>query len=103
MSKFQIVQTLQSLKFEALSFIKEVPPTYQWKRSSTLNTKQRRDKLESHLIPKAVTGKTLGWLRCLITLYVSFQIKLSLSNSNILIRKLTRKTSSNIKVDAVKL
>lgn len=98
MSKFQIVQTLQSLKFEALSFIKEVPPTYQWKRSSTLNTKQRRDKLESHLIPK-----TLGWLRCLITLYVSFQIKLSLSNSNILIRKLTRKTSSNIKVDAVKL
>lgn len=54
MSKFQIVQTLQSLRFEALSFIKEVPPTYQWKRSSTLNTKERRNKLESHLISKAV-------------------------------------------------
>lgn len=61
MSKFQIVQTLQSLKFEALSFIKEVPPTYQWKRSSTLNTKERRDKLESQLMPKAVvTGNAKG-------------------------------------------
>lgn len=112
MSKFQVVQTLQSLKFEALSFIKQVPSTHQWKRSSTLNTKQRSDKLESHPIPKGSNckyyrktqpGKTLDWLTNLITLYESFQIKLSLSHSNILIKKLTRKTSSSIKVDVVQV